>query len=83
MKLFKNNTNLKIKADTCCVCYEFTLTKTPCKHYLCYMCWDKIDNDLINNKCPLCRHFLDSDENSEYMYSNEYSDDESNYYNEM
>lgn len=42
----------------CCVCYEKTKTKTPCKHCLCNRCWSKIksdDDEDGNIPCPLCR----------------------------
>lgn len=37
----------------CCVCYDKTLTKTSCNHFLCVECWTKINNPSI---CPYCRH---------------------------
>jgi hypothetical protein len=36
----------------CCVCYEKTLIKTSCDHFLCVECWTKIKNI---NECPYCR----------------------------
>lgn len=37
----------------CCVCYDKTLTKTSCNHFLCVECWTKIKSV---NECPYCRH---------------------------
>lgn len=37
----------------CCVCYEKTLTKTSCSHFLCVECWTKIKNV---SECPYCRN---------------------------
>ena len=37
----------------CCVCYDKTLTKTSCNHFLCLECWTKIKN---TTECPYCRH---------------------------
>lgn len=37
----------------CCVCYDKTLTKTSCNHFLCVECWTKIKN---TSECPYCRH---------------------------
>jgi hypothetical protein len=45
----------------CCVCYEKTKTKTPCKHHLCNRCWSNIDivsgddEDDEEMPCPICR----------------------------
>ena len=36
----------------CCVCYDETLTKTSCSHFLCIECWSNIKN----MDCPYCRH---------------------------
>jgi hypothetical protein len=36
----------------CCVCYEKTLTKTKCNHFLCLECWTR----LKTNDCPCCRN---------------------------
>lgn len=37
----------------CCVCYDKTLTKTSCNHFLCVECWTKIKN---TSECPYCRY---------------------------
>lgn len=40
--------------EECSVCFEKTITKTPCNHSLCIHCWNKIGNRnyLL---CPICR----------------------------
>jgi len=56
--------------DKCCVCYEYTMTKTKCGHFLCRECAHKSlkfcecddcldcgDNSL-KLECPVCREFL-------------------------
>lgn len=59
--IFGNIQNIKLDnvIESCCVCYNLTLTKTPCKHPLCHRCWFSIckedDNDDIECLCPLCR----------------------------
>lgn len=36
----------------CCICYENTITKTSCNHFICVKCW----TDMKNIKsCPYCR----------------------------
>lgn len=40
--------------EECCVCYESTLNRTPCKHYVCTDCIDQISN----GQCPLCRTII-------------------------
>ena len=45
----------------CCVCLCRTITRTPCKHPICFECADQItyvDNDDYDGEeipCPLCR----------------------------
>lgn len=46
--------NITMDYSECCVCTEYTLSKTPCKHTLCGRCHDKLTR-LI---CPLCRGSL-------------------------
>jgi hypothetical protein len=42
--------------DTCCVCLEETIVKTPCNHHLCYGCRYRLEEDEDDmKKCPLCR----------------------------
>ncbi len=47
--------NIVLDIQDCSVCLEPTRTKTKCKHYLCWRCYD----ELTSNKCPLCRGCLD------------------------
>lgn len=52
-----------IMIDECCVCREFTKTKTPCNHSLCIECALKIpstddDGDDIEIPCPMCRQCI-------------------------
>ena len=42
-----------IDCGECCVCYDNTLIKTSCNHFLCVECWTKIIN---TTECPYCRH---------------------------
>lgn len=57
-----NFTTLK-PVDKCCVCLEYNIVLTPCKHNLCRVCYynikiqfDDIDDDIKGYKlCPLCR----------------------------
>ena len=47
------------KIETCSVCYEKTITETPCKHLLCFRCWSQMkseDDDEV--PCPICRKCL-------------------------
>lgn len=50
---------LELSHDKCCVCHDYTTTRTECEHSLCYVCWTAIkptpdDDDLLRH-CPLCR----------------------------
>jgi len=54
------------KDEECCVCMERTITKTPCKHILCFLCWEK----LKILKCPCCRS------NIRYVHKNMFDSDE-------
>jgi len=49
----KLSNSKNIKYDECCVCYDKTITKTSCEHYLCVECWINIKN---TNECPICRY---------------------------
>ena len=42
----KFNSNIKVRKtyDDCSICFEPTMCKSKCEHYLCYPCWDKIDS---------------------------------------
>jgi hypothetical protein len=41
----------------CCVCQEKTVTKTPCGHKLCILCWSIINE--TKPRCPMCRMKID------------------------
>ena len=43
--------NIELIYSECCVCLEFTVSKTDCKHSLCLRCNEKINKNL----CPVCR----------------------------
>jgi len=46
----------------CCVCYDKTITLTPCNHSLCIPCWGKTpeseDDGEENRLCPVCREII-------------------------
>jgi len=47
----------------CCVCYDKTITLTPCKHSLCIPCWGATkyteDEDGEEDRlCPICREII-------------------------
>lgn len=42
--------------NECSVCFETTITTTPCNHSLCHSCYSK----LTTKVCPLCRAVLES-----------------------
>jgi hypothetical protein len=46
-----NNNNIEPTHIECCICKELTCGKTPCKHPLCYYCWDKIERQTA---CECC-----------------------------
>jgi hypothetical protein len=46
------------KEEACCVCSEFTKTKTYCNHTLCLICWSKIKSVEDVKPCPICREEL-------------------------
>jgi len=46
------------KEETCCVCEEFTKTRTSCDHTLCLICWSKIKSVDNVKSCPLCREVI-------------------------
>lgn len=39
------------KDSICTVCHDPTTTKTPCRHHLCMVCWEKLQK----KTCPCCR----------------------------
>jgi len=57
---FCTHDNIKLSSDDCCVCHEPTKCKTPCDHFLCYRCRNKLkptpdaDGD-DETLCPICR----------------------------
>jgi hypothetical protein len=53
---FIESDTVKLKYDTCCVCYEKTVSRTNCGHILCIPCYDKIPEDTDSQTpCPMCR----------------------------
>ncbi len=56
---YLNSINLQndiiFSVEDCSVCHEKTITKTGCKHSLCFLCWSKLNNRV----CPICRHDID------------------------
>lgn len=46
--------NIEMEYSECCVCFEYTKTKTECNHHLCLRCTQKIKK----NTCPLCRGLI-------------------------
>jgi hypothetical protein len=40
-------------SNECCICYDKTLIKTSCGHFLCVECWHCMKNI---SECPYCRH---------------------------
>jgi hypothetical protein len=40
-------------SNECCICYDKTLIKTSCGHFLCVECWECM-KDI--SECPYCRH---------------------------
>jgi hypothetical protein len=41
-----------LQVDGCSICFEDTNVKTPCRHYCCHKCMEKI------KICPICRSDL-------------------------
>jgi hypothetical protein len=46
--------NTYLDNDDCCICYDSTITKLICEHYVCLECMRKIKI----KKCPQCRDEL-------------------------
>ncbi len=52
------------EVEMCCVCMEPNLLKTPCKHNLCRVCYNKTEDtydaevDDEVKKCPICREHI-------------------------
>jgi len=66
LKTFKGKKGLKLKDETCCVCYEPTNSITECGHSLCISCLIGVDEKAkrdfkVNGDedaevpCPMCR----------------------------
>ena len=62
--------SIKMNRNKCCVCLEYCLTKTRCKHSICRQCYSKLKQSYKNSddydsddedctyydiKCPYCR----------------------------
>lgn len=50
----EKNINLTNYFPECVICYDRTINRTMCEHFVCLECWTKIKN----NKCPVCRNKL-------------------------
>jgi virulence-associated protein VapD len=50
----KLNSNIKVIKiyDECSICFEYTICKSKCGHFLCYECWSQVKF----NDCADCRH---------------------------
>jgi len=74
--LKKNATNLKLKEIECCVCYKLTTLRIRrCDHTLCRNCAWKLrerDGGVTKPKCPICRKYMDSDDDSDDNDNNDY-----------
>jgi hypothetical protein len=57
MSMF-HHPNIEMDYTECCVCMEYTVSKTPCNHPLCLRC----DQQIKNKMCPLCRSDTSLDE---------------------
>jgi len=61
--LFKFDNTECEECEECSVCYEHTKSKTPCGHYLCFVCNENmpvkgLNGDMdeeITRDCPICR----------------------------
>jgi hypothetical protein len=70
LNLTKKLKNVKHIFEDCCVCYEPTMSKTCCGHFVCRMCIsnmtstvvDDVDDDEEPDKvaCPMCREDIAS-----------------------
>jgi hypothetical protein len=58
-----DNPNIEMSGEKCCVCFVTTTNKTPCKHSLCFKCWEQVKSQQVDEgeyeetilPCPLCR----------------------------
>jgi len=48
----KLNSNIKVRKtyENCSVCFDPTMCKSKCDHYLCYPCWNKI-SEYVCDEC--------------------------------
>ena len=69
LSLFEKFENVTLCFDKCCVCLDYTMSKTMCKHCVCIQCWDNIERDV----CPMCRKNM---ENGKIIKDDEDEDDE-------
>ena len=68
--LIENNVTLYyIERVECCVCYNLTINKTKCNHYICLRCFDNINyisnDDNLVKPCPICRNNISIDDNDD------------------
>ena len=74
-KITHNNDNISLNNNTCVVCYDPTLTLTPCNHNVCYVCLNTIAQNIDMNHeelspieqiipCPICRKDINGNETS-------------------
>ena len=69
-----------IDGDQCCVCYDFTMTKTiECNHYICRYCYQQLKNKYT---CPICRTKSQLDSDSECDCFDQDDDDDENVEND-
>jgi len=60
----------------CCVCKNFTNTKTLCNHHYCYRCRSKNVEITQNDNCPICRKDLNNKCMCSSCNDEEYDEDE-------
>ena len=62
-----NFEHVELSYSECSICKEHTMTKTKCKHPLCYECQEKIkethftdedDDTFATQDCPICRQVI-------------------------
>ena len=60
---FKDEENMVLSMNECCVCFTLTKTTTNCDHPVCLECISKLRTEAVNDEqsnikqksCPLCR----------------------------
>jgi hypothetical protein len=59
-KWIKENSNIEITQNVseCSVCFDNTMCKSKCGHFLCYECWSQVKF----NDCADCRHHNGEDD---------------------